>query len=437
MNYRSELKLVLWVFSGLIFGVLLPVVFITFDLNQLGLEFNLQNTIEVSKVQYIYLFSAVFFPAVFATIFFLFYTVQKRNHSLREVNDFVTSVLNSLHDNILVFSENLEIIGANDASKNMLGYFVGGDQKYRGIEEIRALINKSGDFDIYKESLNGEGTYLISVKKLLAQNKIIVSIKDIHQISAQEKIIEDQKRELEAASKFAGYGEMAAGMAHEINNPLAILLLNNNLVMKFLEKGVVDDNVKAKIKKNDEVIKRISKIINTMKSLSRNAADDPVEQASVVEVVDDAMEFCRGLLNPEGVALDVNFSGLEEARILCKKAEVSQVLVNLIKNSKDALDEISDEHSKWIRLCVLETKDRIQIRVIDSGKGIDKEIHEKLFDPFFTTKQVGKGMGLGLSISKNLLLKQGGDLYYSLHHGNTCFTLEFKKSDSFPIKIVG
>mgnify|MGYP002379626817 FL=1 len=95
-----------------------------------------------------------------------------------------------------------------------------------------------------------------------------------------------------------------------------------------------------------------------------------------------------------------------------------QVLVNILNNGHDAVLELNE---RWIRI---EVSDRV-IKIIDSGTGIPKNIAEKLMQPFFTTKPVGKGIGLGLSISKGIIEKHGGEIFIDSHHSNTCFVIRF------------
>ncbi len=239
-----------------------------------------------------------------------------------------------------------------------------------------------------------------------------------------EMIIREQKENLEASSRFANFGEMAAGVAHEINNPLAMIVLNNTLALKYLAKQELDiPKIGSLIKKNDDVVKRIAKIVSALKSLARNTENDPMEQTTLYDVVDDALEFCSGLLEPNDITFRVKYNGLETEFIFCRKVQISQVIVNLIGNSKDAIEMLED---RWIEVEAVKMGSSVFIHITDSGKGVPEEIQETIFTPMFTTKEVGKGTGLGLSLSKNFLLQHNGDLKYDKSYPNSRFTLEFK-----------
>ena len=108
--------------------------------------------------------------------------------------------------------------------------------------------------------------------------------------------------------------------------------------------------------------------------------------------------------------------------LVCQKVQLSQVLMNLLNNSFDA---IVDDEYKWIKIQSHQHGDRIGVSVTDSGNGIPGDIADQIFDPFYTTKGVGKGTGLGLSISAGILSNHGGRLYYDQCSPNTRFVMEF------------
>ena len=109
-------------------------------------------------------------------------------------------------------------------------------------------------------------------------------------------------------------------------------------------------------------------------------------------------------------------------KVLCNKAGLAQVFINLIINSIDAIKEMND---KWISIRVKCSTKKLKIYFTDSGLGIEKNIAEKIIDPFFTTKKQGEGTGLGLSISSKYIRKMNGKLYYNPNSKNTQFIIEF------------
>ena len=113
--------------------------------------------------------------------------------------------------------------------------------------------------------------------------------------------------------------------------------------------------------------------------------------------------------------------------VASNRAQLSQVLLNLLNNAHDAVVERSED--KWIELKVEENEANYFILVIDSGKGISGEMREKIFTPFFTSKEIGKGTGLGLSISLSIMQKLSGNLELDTAHENTCFKVTIPKSE--------
>ncbi|MBL7543316.1 MAG: GHKL domain-containing protein [Bdellovibrionaceae bacterium] len=217
-------------------------------------------------------------------------------------------------------------------------------------------------------------------------------------------------------SKFSALGIMSSGIAHEINNPLAIIKGRTYLVLKHLEQSN-----KTEIEKDIDVIlkttDRIVKIIHGLRVFSRNADDDPSYAIQSNELVQTALGLCSERFQRAGVIIEVVVK--EHFTIQGKEAQLVQVLVNLLNNAYDAIQEYSE---KWVRIEVSAKR----ICVIDSGQGIPEKIAEKLMQPFYTTKSVGKGTGLGLSISKGIIDRHGGELYLDTRHRNTCFVMHFE-----------
>lgn len=161
---------------------------------------------------------------------------------------------------------------------------------------------------------------------------------------------------------------------------------------------------------------RIGKIIQGLRSFSRNAETDPFHLIQSDELIQTALNLCSERFQRSGIG--VHIEGKEHFSTEGREAQLVQVLVNLLNNSYDAIQNLNE---KWIRI---ETSTNV-IKVIDSGRGIPKGVAEKLMQPFYTTKEVGKGTGLGLSISRGIMNKHGGELSLDTLHPNTCFVLRF------------
>lgn len=249
-----------------------------------------------------------------------------------------------------------------------------------------------------------------------------------------EELVEKRTRELELSkiqliqsSKMASLGEMASGMAHEINNPLTIIQGKIKVVQMLLEDlKIQDEHLFSEIDKMKLTTDRIGKIVKGLRNFSRLSDNDPFESIPLRKLINETLDLCAERFKSEGI--DLRIKEIPGVEIFCRPGEILQVLINLLNNSSDALQGLKD---KWIQVSFKKiSENRLQISVADSGRGITPEIADKIMDPFFTTKGVGKGTGLGLSISKGIIEAHGGELKMDLSSGSTtfCFDLEYKEA---------
>ena len=253
---------------------------------------------------------------------------------------------------------------------------------------------------------------------------------DISERKKNEEIIKLQQQQLFTQSQFSALGEMASGIAHEINNPLAIIsastaviqqaLKQKNLDKEFFKKIIIDVN---------STVSRISKIIQGLRNISRDPNKDEFEMVVLPDLIEDVLALCREKFRGRGIDLRVN--GLEEFKALpleLLKIQISQVILNLLNNSFDAIQS-EDITDMWIELQVIHHSedDEVSIIVTDSGSGISKEIADKIFNPFFTTKDIGKGTGLGLSLSNAIIKRHKGQFYINHENSNTQFVIKIPR----------
>lgn len=221
------------------------------------------------------------------------------------------------------------------------------------------------------------------------------------------------------SNKMASLGEMASGIAHEINNPLAII----KMTALQMQKNITEENVILKngVIKIDSTVDRISKIIQGLRTFSRDGRNDPFEIVSFDHLIDDILSFCKERLKHHSIQLikeDFDPNLVFEGR----QIEISQVILNLLNNAIDAVDPLSDV-DKWIRISAKNNGSFLEIKITDSGKGIPLETQAKIFQPFFTTKEIGKGTGLGLSLSLTIIKNHLGEIFLDNDSPNTCFVL--------------
>ena len=146
----------------------------------------------------------------------------------------------------------------------------------------------------------------------------------------------------------------------------------------------------------------------------------------VENIIEQTLSLTKERVNKRSIDIRVNYmqSGLT---LSCNQVQIEQVLINLISNSIDAIEDLNE---KWINIHVSLVRDRVHIRFVDSGCGIAPAVVDKIMQPFFTTKAVGKGTGIGLSISKGILENHGGHLTYELFDGHTSFVMNLPEACS-------
>lgn len=248
-----------------------------------------------------------------------------------------------------------------------------------------------------------------------------------------EQALEQEKAKSIHMGRLSAIGEMAAGIAHEINNPLAII----NGLLSSVERRLHGSNPIDEIPKilentakaRNQVI-RMSKIINGLREFSRSGDNQFFEQMSLKKILDSVEDLCSEKLKSLNIQIEIQ---AEEIEFQCNPIQIEQVLINLINNSADA---ISNLDQKWIKIEAIKCGNFIEISVNDSGPGISEEVAQKIMQPFFTTKEIGKGTGLGLSISRGIIQKHGGSLYPDPISKNTRFVVQVPLNESALIDLI-
>lgn len=244
-----------------------------------------------------------------------------------------------------------------------------------------------------------------------------------------EKLVQERTSELKEqltknlhTARLAAVGELAADVAHEVNNPLTVIDLHAARLKKELN---LNPGMVNSIDKIQLMIKRIGKIIKGLKSMSRDGNSDPMIAFPAHCILEDVKALVEMKLRANEIDFEIIVPDPSPI-VIGREVQISQVLVNLVGN---AVDAISQMENKWVKLEVKCDPDFIVFSVTDSGNGIPVDIVEKIMNPFFTTKDVNKGTGLGLSISKNIIEEHGGILEYNSHHQHTQFIFTLKRAD--------
>ncbi|MBI9044244.1 MAG: PAS domain S-box protein [Anaerolineaceae bacterium] len=233
---------------------------------------------------------------------------------------------------------------------------------------------------------------------------------DDNTLFAAARDITDRKRAEEMAmvsQKLAGIGTLAAGMAHEINNPLQVVTgLSERLIRKIKKGNIENDRFLNDIQKIEQNGWRISHIVRSLLTYSRQV-DTQKDYYSLNEIVKEALQLAEHQLQKWSDIHIKKKLKMDIPKLFCDRNNMTQVLINLLTNAADAMPS-----GGWI---TIETgfddiNQQLILKVIDSGIGIPEDIRTRIFDPFYTTKDIGEGTGLGLTIIKNIVDAHFGEI---------------------------
>lgn len=248
---------------------------------------------------------------------------------------------------------------------------------------------------------------------------------DISERLQLQNVIEEQRAQIYESSKLSTLGEMASGIAHEINNPLTIISSKANQIAKKIENGILDAGIlKKDLEKIDETVFRISRIVQGLRLLARDASQDDFQKVDLHKTIDEVLSICTERFRIHNIKLMYELQG--EVMISARASQIGQVILNLLNNSFDAVERMEE---KWVKISMKFEESLVVIKVTDSGQKIPVEIISKIFEPFYTTKDVGKGTGLGLSISKSIIKSHGGEFFYDAKELNTSFVIKLPRAN--------
>ncbi len=214
----------------------------------------------------------------------------------------------------------------------------------------------------------------------------------------------EQEMALLRADRMASMGQLAAGVAHEINNPLAYVVANCDFIRGSLERGETpDDDWHEAVNETLEGAERIQRIVRELKAFTRVDAEQELATVSLASVLERSLKFAKPELKQRA---RVREALADVGSVEADAVRLSQVFVNLLVNAAHALQD----RDGTIDVGVKREGDRVVAYVRDDGPGIPPDVLERVFDPFFTTKPVGEGTGLGLPVSRGIVESMGGEL---------------------------
>jgi C4-dicarboxylate-specific signal transduction histidine kinase len=299
------------------------------------------------------------------------------------------------------------------------------DDASRVGQELELCVKNKTNFQSEFRVITPDGR----MKRIAASGKSIFNNQGqlIRIVGTNSDVTEKRENEIKLiqASKMSTLGEMSSGIAHEINNPLAIIsgkIYKTKMLLS--EQGFDVQEIIKNLENIEKTNQRIVKIIQGLRSFSRDDSADPFVSRTVRSLVEETLTFCTSRFNGQNIKIEWEDIS-PEIQVDCRPSQIQQVLLNLLNNSYDA---ILNQSEKWIRIKAYNEGSSVSIEIIDSGPGISPHVREKIFEPFFTTKPTGQGTGLGMSISHGIIKSHKGDLIVDEKNNNTCFRLTLPKS---------
>jgi signal transduction histidine kinase len=239
---------------------------------------------------------------------------------------------------------------------------------------------------------------LINFHRLESREVLVVSI-DMEEVAEARRLQQEQQKIRQHAQQLQMLGQLAAGIAHEINNPLAIALGAAESALRQIAKPTADLTI---LKKRLESIvlanERAAKIVRSMRLLARDPDTSELSDQSLRQMVDDVLALCEDKLRLQNIDFRLEWNLPQpDLRLRAHPAYLTQILLNLIWNARDAT--LAGSSEKQISFRIFRSESELTLSVENSGPMIPLEIRDKIMTPFFTTKSEGTGMGLSLSNS--------------------------------------
>ncbi len=341
---------------------------------------------------------------------------ERRSKALALSEHRYRQIFEASKDMILVTSREGRVLDVNPAGQTLLG--ISNTSGAGGQVLFQDFFSSEAQWRRVQESIHSQG-FVASTELNLAlgngqRKRVLLSgglangggddqegaihflVKDIDQ---QHMMREQMAR----ADKLASIGELSSGVAHEINNPLGIILGYTQLLLR---KEAAGSDREQDLKTIEKQVRHCKSIVEDLLNFARTSTPKK-EMCDIHTIIDDVLHFIRQHARLEGIRIDTHFdTGI--GKLLLDEKKITQVLVNLLMN---AIYSVGEAGTITISTQLTANDRKACVRVQDDGKGIAEKDLPRIFDPFFTTKPTGQGTGLGLSVSYGIVKNHGGDIW--------------------------
>ncbi|MBF0564183.1 MAG: CHASE domain-containing protein [Nitrospirae bacterium] len=359
------------------------------------------------------------------------------------------TVVNSIPVGISLLSQNLEVLSVNNNLKNRFPDvdFTNkpicyktfnnppGDNTCPSCPSCKTLIDGQIHEHVKEIHIDGNTFYyrIVSSPVVDEEGKITAVAELVEDITEKRRVVVELKKAQEMllrSEKMVALGELSAGVAHEIRNPLNVISTSAQILM--MEDNISEEAMDA-YNVIIEQVDRAVKIVDNLREFARKSIPE-IKKLELNELIEKTVALVSYEMKVENIAIAINF-GHVTIFINGDKDQLTQVLLNIINNARDGIKEKQDAYSHaeptedgWsgcLKIGTWADPEHVYVSIEDNGIGIPEAIIHNVFDPFFTTKQEGKGSGLGLSISYGIIKNHNGDIKVQSGNGKTVFTLIF------------
>ena len=366
---------------------------------------------------------------------------------LRQSNylrDYLAQVLERANAPIVVLRPDLSVENVNLAFLTMTqaprAHWVGADlvaqvapsDRSRAIEALEAARRGEPRTDVelrLPRPMGATAKVSFNTASIVATDGALAGIVAIGRDLTEVRDLEEQ---IIQAEKLATLGQLAAGVVHELNNPLTSISVYAEYLLQKGRRAGQDPADLERMSRIVEASARMLRFTRDLVSYARPASEAPM-QVSLADVVDQSLVFCEHVIGEAGVRIERRYAD-GTAPLRAVRGQLHQVFINLITNACHAIGDGGTDPALTVTVGPCERGSALLVQLEDRGPGIEARHLERIFDPFFSTKSEGKGTGLGLSIVRNIVQQHGGTIEVRSVHGQpgsgTTFVLRFPLRDT-------
>jgi C4-dicarboxylate-specific signal transduction histidine kinase len=370
--------------------------------------------------------------------------VLKKHEEMEASRSFTERILAGISELFLLMDQDFRVIQTNREFLQRTGFTLDDDRQLTledlvgpdKAEAIRQAFAK-GEFAEFEAHLKNDkgsglpvkmrGSTHVNPNGLVLHMLICSDCSEFYDLMEQ---MQEGQKQLIHSSRLASLGEMAAGVGHELTQPLnAILLFARNCLKALDAPGDHTEMLRENLQIIVDRVNKASSIISTMRSFGRKVEEEqaPVDLNGIIRKI---LSFLESQLRLSEIFLDLRLTE-QPCEVLGVEVRLEQVFLNLVQNAIQAMGRvvvprltITSRITNCLNLTTMQTEPYVQVTVADNGEGIPEELQKKIFDPFFTTREVGTGMGLGLSIVDRIVRGFSGYIELESKPGKgACFSV--------------